>query len=336
MLTRASRQLYSEKFLIYFKFIPPTSHKAFVGDNESCGRNSPQKTDQVQRPLTTQGLIPLWNASFWICFSFIFWGFFLFTGYFLRCLFENSPRFSAGSSTRQRFGDSHPAMVLLHALRRGSGLAPKLPSSLLQASSHSMPYLPVDMVFRFFPRWTRDKAFCFCQLQFWVCHIAYHLFSRCASSIGTTWSPFWVVSSSVGPDAGAGASYLGTRKRDREGSCSFISLLHPPFRPSFPFFPFHCHPSHSSAFRTKNVRIPEKKNTETTRPWHFDGLLAHTICRRQLRALCRDPALPVGLHLSHCNAKTCYWFQLSLVRPPLSFWDLWVAVAFDDFWPLVA
>ena len=27
-----------------------------------------------------------------------------------------------------------------------------------QASSHSMPYLPVDMVFRFFPRWTRDKA----------------------------------------------------------------------------------------------------------------------------------------------------------------------------------
>ena len=27
-----------------------------------------------------------------------------------------------------------------------------------QASSHSMPYLPVDMVFRFFPRWTRDKV----------------------------------------------------------------------------------------------------------------------------------------------------------------------------------
>ncbi|CAL1150017.1 unnamed protein product [Cladocopium goreaui] len=54
-------------------------------------------------------------------------------------------------------------MVLHFALRRAATAAtvlrvPKMPSSLLQASSHSMPYLPVDMVFRFFPRWTRDKV----------------------------------------------------------------------------------------------------------------------------------------------------------------------------------
>ena len=60
-------------------------------------------------------------------------------------------------------------MVLLRAVSRAGravpaavgnrcSAVPKLPVSLIQASSDSMPYLPVDMVFRFFPRWTRDKV----------------------------------------------------------------------------------------------------------------------------------------------------------------------------------
>eukprot|EP00438_Fugacium_kawagutii_P029291 Skav207990 [mRNA] locus=scaffold1203:45082:46344:+ [translate_table: standard] len=39
-----------------------------------------------------------------------------------------------------------------------------------EASRESMPYLPVDMVFRFFPRWTRDKerlgVSCLVQVRF--------------------------------------------------------------------------------------------------------------------------------------------------------------------------
>ncbi|CAK9009711.1 unnamed protein product [Durusdinium trenchii] len=51
-------------------------------------------------------------------------------------------------------------MVLLRAAlaRVSRATVPKLPPCLTQASGESMPYLPVDMVFRFFPRWTRDKV----------------------------------------------------------------------------------------------------------------------------------------------------------------------------------
>lgn len=39
-----------------------------------------------------------------------------------------------------------------------------------KASSDSMPYLPVDMVFRFFPRWTRDKVARRCCKVRWYFH----------------------------------------------------------------------------------------------------------------------------------------------------------------------
>ena len=83
-----------------------------------------------------------------------------------------------------------------------------------------MPYLPVDMVFRFFPRWTRDKATmastkimaelgeywsdevsrCWMMLVFcaWGACFGMMLYpffrARCVSSTGTTWFPSWQVS----------------------------------------------------------------------------------------------------------------------------------------------
>ncbi|CAJ1453686.1 unnamed protein product [Effrenium voratum] len=51
-------------------------------------------------------------------------------------------------------------MALLRAATRAAkgAAAGKLPQSLTQASSNSIPFVPVDWVFRFFPRWTRDKV----------------------------------------------------------------------------------------------------------------------------------------------------------------------------------
>ena len=57
----------------------------------------------------------------------------------------------------------------------------------------------------------------------------------------------------------------------------------------------------------------------SSRTWHFDGLLPHTICGRQLRSLCWDPPLPLGRHLSvvsqgdalECGSELDWWLRVA-------------------------
>eukprot|EP00440_Ansanella_granifera_P071171 gb/GFBE01077240.1/.p1 GENE.gb/GFBE01077240.1/~~gb/GFBE01077240.1/.p1 ORF type:complete len:122 (+),score=22.23 gb/GFBE01077240.1/:1-366(+) len=48
--------------------------------------------------------------------------------------------------------------LLRTAMSAGRLVQPRLPTSLTQANTASLPFVPVDWIFRFFPYFTRDKV----------------------------------------------------------------------------------------------------------------------------------------------------------------------------------